>query len=242
VWRLLRRLTYRGADYLVSVSKGVDAGFRWLPADRRQVIYNPIDVTVDRVGSAVLPDGLSEGRFVAAMGRLTHEKGFDLLVDAFAKVNKRCSDWALAILGDGPERAGLEDRIRNLGLSNSVFLLGLRKDPFPYLRAAGLFALSSRREGFGNVLAEAMACGLPGVSFDCPSGPTEIVTHGEDGVLVPPGSVEQLAQAMIVMIEDPERRHRMARQAQESARRFHLDRIVQEWEATVFARFSSPGP
>ncbi len=235
VWRLLRRLSYHRAACLVTVSRGVNAGFSWLPAERRRVIYNPIDIDPVQIGPASLPPGFWPGQYVVAMGRLVRQKGFDLLIDAFATVRKHCPEWRLAIVGDGPERPRLDALVRSHDLRGLVALLGLQAEPFPFLKAAGFFVLPSRWEGFANVLAEAMACGLPAVSFDCPSGPAEIVTHGEDGLLVPRENVEALAGAMIQMIRAPDMRNRMAVRALASATRFSLDQIVDQWEQQVFS-------
>jgi GalNAc-alpha-(1->4)-GalNAc-alpha-(1->3)-diNAcBac-PP-undecaprenol alpha-1,4-N-acetyl-D-galactosaminyltransferase len=237
--RALQRLAYPHALCLVSVSRGVDRGFEWVPHEQRVVIHNPIDIPRENVAQNPLPSGLAAGQFAVALGRLKYEKGFDLLIEAFELVRRRYPGWRLAIIGDGPERASLEGQIRTRRLGDAVVLLGLQKDPWSYLRTAGLFVLSSRWEGFGNVLAEAMCCGLPVVSFDCHSGPSEIITDGENGVLVPPGDVGKLAEAMSRLIADPALRTRLAAQALVSSRRFHLDRIAEQWEQRVFSRLGA---
>jgi GalNAc-alpha-(1->4)-GalNAc-alpha-(1->3)-diNAcBac-PP-undecaprenol alpha-1,4-N-acetyl-D-galactosaminyltransferase len=239
VMRALQRLAYPRALCLVSVSRGVDEAFAWLPHQQRLVIHNPVDIPPENVAPSPLPTGLMAGQFVVAVGRLQQQKGFDLLIEAFDLVRRRHADWRLAVIGDGPERENLESQIRALRLDDAVMLLGTQKDPWSYLRAAGLFVLPSRREGFGNVLAEAMSCGLPVVSFDCRSGPSEIITDEEDGILTPPGDVEKLAEAMARVIEAPELRSRLAARAFVSSRRFQLDRIVEQWEQNVFNRLST---
>lgn len=237
--RALQRLAYPHALCLVSVSRGVDQAFAWLPHERRVVIHNPVDIPPENVAPNPLPSGLVAGEFVVALGRLKYEKGFDLLIEAFDLVRRRHPGWRLAIIGDGPERASLEGQIQTRRLGDAVVLLGIQKDPWSYLRTAGLFVLSSRWEGFGNVLAEAMSCGLPVVSFDCRSGPSEIITDGEDGVLVTPEDVGKLAEAMARLIADPALRTRLAAQALVSSRRFHLDRIAEQWEQRVFNRLGT---
>jgi glycosyltransferase involved in cell wall biosynthesis len=229
-WRILRRLIYRKADVLVSVSAGVDAGFAWLPRDQRVVIPNPLP-----------PDALAEGAvtsdlpapYLVAMGRLSAEKGFDLLIEAFRRVADRCPEWSLVIIGDGEQREALSAQAARHGLQEAIHLVGAKLDPFPLLRGAEFFVLSSRWEGFGNVLAEALACGLPVVSFDCLSGPSEIVHHARNGLLVPPEDTAALAEALAAMMGDRELRQRLAFHAADSVVAFDVVRIVRRWDEEV---------
>lgn len=228
-WRWLRRLTYRGAAKVVSVSRGVDAWFNWLPAERRAVIYNPVDLAaLERESPS--PDSSDWPHTILGMGRLEIEKGFDLLIDAFATVARDFPDWGLAILGEGSQRGALESRIAASGLGDRVRLPGAVPRPAARLKRADLFVLPSRHEGFGLALVEAMACGLPVVAADCPSGPTEIIHSGEDGLLVPPENADALAQAMAELMADAEKRRCLAQRAREAVQRFDLGRAVDAWE------------
>ena len=235
LWRILRRVTYARSERLVSVSAGVDAGFIWLPAQKRDVIYNPVEVDGSEHPGTTLPAGLRARRFLVAMGRLTTQKGFDILLKAASKVLPDAPGWSLAILGQGEDQASLTARASDLGLAERVVFPGAIANPFPVLRQAAFFVLSSRWEGFPMVLLEALACGLPVVSFDCPSGPSEVVEHGANGLLVPAGDVNQLAVAMRLMIDDEAMRGRMHDRASESVRRFSLDTIVTQWEEKVLS-------
>lgn len=228
-WRLLRGVTYRRANSVVAQTQSALTYFSSDIRQRGRVIPNPV----------LMPDplpnsGRSEGRerlrkVVLAMGRLEKQKGFDNLIQAFGKLAARHSGWDLVIWGDGQERNALENRIRDLGLQNRVLLPGTTKKPGEIMRNADLFVLSSYYEGFPNVLGEAMAHGLPVLSYNCPSGPSELIRDGIDGILVPPGNMEALGVGMDRLMSNEAERQKLSASAPQVVERFGLKAIMEAW-------------
>jgi glycosyltransferase involved in cell wall biosynthesis len=205
--------------------------------EQDRAAYLPVvggDTPLARIPNAVppLPGGRSstERPIVVAAGRLTHQKGFDRLVNAYATVAERQPDWTLRICGTGPNEERLRRRVVRANLHNHVLLLGDVRRIERQFEEASIFVLSSRSEGFPMVLIEAMSKGLPVVSFDCPTGPAEIVDHGVDGLLVPHGDVPALADALLSLMADPQRRRRMGAAATAKAATFSLEAIGPRWD------------
>lgn len=187
----------------------------------------------------VIPDPLSfipqrvsplTDKRVIAVGRYVYQKGFDLLLKAWAQVEKEFPDWELVIFGEG-DRASYIKLIEELDIhSDRCHLEGRSSDIENEYYQSSLFVFSSRFEGFGMVLVEAMACGLPVVSFDCPCGPKDIVKDGEDGLLIEAGNVSALANGLLSLMNDPERRLSMSKAAQKNAQRFKIEHVARQWE------------
>lgn len=209
VLKMLMRALYPRARNIVAVSKGVadDLGsLLHIDAGRIRVIPNPI-VNGKILALAEQPVShpwLSDKSVpvVLAVGRLTLQKDFETLLRAFGKAAKQ-RPMRLMILGEGELRNNLESLVAELGLNQVVALPGFVDNPYAYMKRADMFVLSSRWEGFGNVLVEAMACGAPVISTDCPSGPAEILENGKWGKLVPVGDADALALAMLDTLEHP---------------------------------------
>jgi glycosyltransferase involved in cell wall biosynthesis len=170
-------------------------------------------------------------RILLAVGRLSPEKNYRVLVDVFARLAPVHRDWDLAIVGEGPERAALEARVTALGLRDRVSMPGSTAAIGSWYARADLFALTSEFEGFPTALAEALAHGVPAVSFDCDTGPRDIVRDGVDGTLVPPGDAEALQRALHRSMGDASLRARFAERAVEVRERLSLPRIAGMWEA-----------
>lgn len=188
------------------------------------VIYNALPWNTDRRSS------LDQKR-VISVGRLSYDKGFDMLVNTWKQVNDRYPDWQLMIVGSGPEMEQRQQQIDELNLTDNIKLLGALTDVEPQYMKSSIYVLSSRHESFGMALIEAMSCGVPCVSFDC-SGPSEIITNGIDGFMVTQGDISGLAAGVCRLIEDRELRRRMGRAAAVSVReRFGEDEIMGQWVA-----------
>lgn len=172
-----------------------------------------------------------EAKTVVAVGRLTYQKGFDLLLQAWAEVCRRVSGWQLAIVGDGELRSALSAQAESLGLAGCVTFVPATKDVEAVYRDASVLAMSSRYEGFGMVLLEAQTVGLPVVSFACKCGPSEIVNDGVDGYLVAPGDVDAMADRLVHLMQDGALRRRMGARAFANAARFSTDAVMKQWMA-----------
>ncbi|MFG2358421.1 glycosyltransferase [Streptomyces sp. NPDC048521] len=182
-------------------------------------------------------------KVVISAGHLSDNKNHALLVEAFAKVHAQAPDWTLRLYGHGTEKAKLKARIHELGLSDSILLMGQVAPVTPEFGKGSVFVLPSKREAFGNVLVEAMAAGMPVVSTDADHGPRNILTPGEDGLIVPRGDAEAMAGAILSLIRDDELRAKMSENAVRNAERFHETASRERFEAILeraFARKALP--
>ena len=169
-------------------------------------------------------------KIVLAAGRLFPQKGFDMLIPAFAKVSERHPDWQLRIFGTGERRQQLRDLIEEHHLYNHVFLMGHTQQLDDELAKASVYVLSSRFEGLPMVMIEAMAHALPVVSFDCPTGPADVLTDGQEGLLVPPKDVDALAEALCRLLDDRDLRDRMGEAALKTAHDYAPEAVHPQWE------------
>jgi glycosyltransferase involved in cell wall biosynthesis len=234
LWTFLRRITYPWAFRVVMLSR---EGLAWLearvPDAKGVVIPNPVPFPLPMAEPVLAAQQViaPERQLLLAVGRLDAQKGFDLLLESFAALAARHPAWSLVILGEGPERGRLEHTVRMLELTRRVTLPGQAGNMSDWYNRAALYVMSSRFEGFPNTLAEAMAHGCAAVSYDCDTGPRDIIRHEQDGLLVTPvGDVAALTKALDRLMSDDTDRNRMATRATEVRERYSMKKVLTLWD------------
>lgn len=231
VWNALRSMLYPFADAVVFPSTGPASFFAKRIRRAIRAIPNPVPSGLCEGGDPALIESVAS-HTVASMGRFVREKRFDLLLRAFARVAES-HECTLLLVGDGPLRPDLERLAQQLKIADRVRMPGFLKDPWRLLRHADLFVVSSEAESFSMVIVEAMACGVPVVSFDCPTGPAEIIRDRVDGILVPLFDVNGLAEQMEDLLANEHERTRVAARAAEVRERFSREKVMAQWDALV---------
>lgn len=200
-----------------------DAKRDWPELSNVKLIPDPIPFKVDQVSS------LNTKR-VVSIGRYAYEKGNDLLLKAWNKVEKQCQGWTLDIYGQGNQNP-YRELMKELGIDESrCRLYGSITDVNNIYQGSSIFTLPSRFEGFGLVIIEAMACGVPVITFDCENGPRNILTNNQDGILVKPFDIDEYADSLLRLIQDDELRSQMGKCAHESSKRYLIEDIAQKWK------------
>jgi glycosyltransferase involved in cell wall biosynthesis len=228
IWRVLRRILYARSDVIVAQTNDTA---RWIAAycrKRAVVIPNSLRLMPSPVQA--------RERIVVAIGRLSTQKGFDLLLRAMARIAPTFPEWSAVIIGEGPEHERLQQLSVELGLRERVRLLGETRDVETWLARAGMVVQPSRFEGFPNVVLEAMAMGAAVVSADCPAGPADLIDDGVNGRLVPVEDVETLASVMTELMSKPQVRFDLGREAVKVRERFQQDLIMPRWEELLWPK------
>lgn len=241
VFKRFLSLAYRRPDHIVAASEGLRRRLTEdlrVPASRVSVIPNPVDVARIQEEARRPPAEYATGDFVVGVGRLTSNKGFDLLIRAVARLFKNERPIRLIILGDGEEREPLRALARELGIAHLVSLPGYEPSPWRVMSRALALVAPSRQEGFSNVIVEAMACGAPIVATDC-HGPREIVNAGVNGSLVPVGDEAALARALDELLRDPERCARYREAALRRAQEFTVATVSDRY-MSLFRELATP--
>jgi glycosyltransferase involved in cell wall biosynthesis len=239
-WRVARHVVYRRATALVVQTHRAAIEAQRFASERRiHVVPNMVEVPAEPSITAsawrLWPGGRPEGRLVT-VGRLNRaEKAQDRLVDAFARVSQSVPQWSLLILGEGDFRRELEAQIRGLRLSDRVTLGGFVDDPFPTLFDSDAFAYTSRFDGFPNALLEAMAVGLPVISYDCPYGPAELIDNGKNGLLVPDGDQLAFEEGLLRLMIDETLRKKLGSAARASCEKYSPRSVLSSWERLLGA-------
>jgi len=192
----------------------------WTKLSNVQTINNPLSFFPDRISQC-------ENKQIIAAGRYVPQKGFDLLIEAWSLIEKKHPDWTLQIFGDG-DRKLLENIINKNNLQNCHLNHSTNDIDFEFINSS-IYVLSSRYEGFGLVITEAMACGVPPIAFDCPCGPKDIISNLKDGILVKSGDINALAEQICFLIENEDIRKEMGINARKNAERFRIEHIAEQW-------------
>lgn len=239
---------YRRADAIVALSQGVAGALPEFDAALTRTIHvipnAALDDSLEAERHAACPVARPEGHLLVACGRLNEQKAYPVLLEAVAQLNRQrvVSLW---IVGEGPLRQVLEQRVAQLGIAHRVQFLGFHSNPYPLLAAADVFVLSSHYEGFGNVIVEAMACGAPVVSTNCPYGPQDIIRSGENGILVEPNDPTALAQGILRVLDDEALRTRLVEAGTITAEHYRDTRIAtayaQLFQRVIDERRAAPG-
>ena len=196
----------------------------WKGYDNIEVIHNVVTNYPEKI-----TDVADRPKRIIAVGRLDEQKGFDLLIQSWQLIAARHPDWQLVVYGHGGDLQKLQQQLEKAGLTSSMTFAGATDNIYKEYQNSAFYVMSSRYEGWGLVLVEAMSCGLPCVSFDCPYGPSDIIRDGEDGFLVENGNIQQLAEKMELLINNKELRERLGVRARLNAARFTSDNIMPQW-------------
>lgn len=229
--RFCMRLCYPWADAVTVQTETVKREWaeRLVPAARVRVIHNPVlPLETDNPVPSWLPE-----KFLCCLGRLHRQKGLDILFRALPEVFERHPEQHLVILGEGPERENLERLAKELGIADRILMPGFIRNPHSILSRGTLFLLPSRFEGFPNALVEAMSIGLPVISADCPSGPSSLVEHGKNGILVPVEDTDALRTAILDLLSDTDRAARLGAEALRVREFCNIENVMRLWEGVV---------
>lgn len=236
--RFLIKFTYKKVDRIIAVSEGCKKilinEFQITP-EKIITIYNPVPVEriIEKCKEDVCHQFLKqykEIKVIVSIGRLESQKRFDRLLRAFSLVKQIEQNVCLIILGEGPLKEELKSLAEQLKIKGSVDFVGFKMNPYAWMARADIFVLSSDYEGFPNVILEAMACGIPVISTDCPFGPNEIITDGRNGILVPMSNERVLANAMISLLQNKGMRERLAIEGIKRADNFRPHIIIPQYE------------
>ena len=240
------RWTYPRLTAAVCPSVGAAHSLRAVTAvrpERIHVVPNLVDVSrIELMASDPLPEwagAVMAKPTVVGLGRLVPHKGFDLLIQAHARLRASGSDHHLLILGEGPYRHELETLVKDLSLRASVFMPGFVRNPYPFLKRARVFALASRLEGMPLVLIEAMVLGVPIVATDCESGPAEVLDGGRYGVLVPPDNTHALVDGLSRLLNDDALGASFVAASRERVRVYTAEQVIPQWER-LLGRLARP--
>ncbi len=228
VWDFLRWTMYRFADRVTANSKGVLKTLEtFVPSHKLAYVPNPLSIPEQNEAMPIHPPT------ILAVGRLYPQKGYDILLPAFARAASNFPEWRLNILGEGPLKETLARQTEELTIQNRVNWLGRSENPFYHYRSSDIFVLSSRHEGMPNSMLEAMACEMPIIVTDASPGPLEYIEHEQTGLVVPAENIQSLADALQRLMKDPHLRLRLGQKARERVSDCELSHVLQIWERVL---------
>ncbi|WEK71724.1 MAG: glycosyltransferase family 4 protein [Candidatus Chryseobacterium colombiense] len=227
-WRNLRNLTYHLTDGLVVQTEFINDFYKNIISNRKIItIPNPID---ESVSSSRLVYKEREN-IILTVGRLDSNKNQKMLIEAFANLN--VDGWKLVIVGDGILKDEYVELVISLGIDHRVDFVGNVQNVWDYYNQAKIFAFTSNSEGFPNALLEAMSFGLPCISTDCPSGPSEIILNDENGYLIEMGNIEQLEDRLSILMHNPDICDQFSKKAMASTKKFSMAEVKKLWEVQI---------
>lgn len=222
--RLIRKIVYLFLDFVVVLTLA-DAKY-YSSYKNIRVIPNSLSFVPNKRSELI-------NKKILAVGRLTHQKGFDLLIKSVFFIKCKCEGWQIRIIGSGEDEDKLKKQIKILNLENIIEICPPTNAIMQEYLEASIFVLSSRFEGLPMVMIEAQSCGLPIVSFDCPEGPANIIHHNEDGLLVENGKIDKFSYALIELMDDQEKRIQFGKKALENVNRYKAENVFTMWD-TLF--------
>jgi len=233
--KILIKVFYKKADLIVAVSKELEKECKKIVNNKVPVTYIPNMYPIDEIREKAnqgLPDEfkfLENKKYIINVGSLCYQKGQDLLIKAYSKLENIKNTYNLVLVGRGPDKEKLIKLVNELNLNDKVVFINFQNNPYPFIKHAEIFVLSSRYEGFPNVLIEAMICGVPVVSFDCPTGPNEIIDDGVDGVLVSNMDKNQLYYSIQNILCNQKNIIKLKNNLDNKIKRFSFERVAQQW-------------
>ena len=234
--KFLLKFTYSKADLIIVVSDSIKKALVTIfhiPESKIKRIYNPFYLEeIERLAKKDIKLDIfyEKNKILISIGRLIYSKRFDRLLRVFTEIKKKMRNVYLIILGKGKLEKELQSLAEELNIDKFVYFVGFQKNPYVWLSKADVFVLTSDYEGLPNVIIEAMACGVPVVSTDCPSGPNEIITNGKNGILVPPGDEKALAEAIMKVLQDDNLRSKLIEEGRKRAQDFDIHKILPQYE------------